>query len=152
MIQRIQSVLLLLAFLLASSLFFTTFADLLSKDAYGLTLKGFVSTVQAKPDGIQHSLLLTLLGSLTSLLIFVTIFLYNKRKIQMNICWLTIILLVGENVAMYLITEKYKNLLMVEASYKIGFVFPLVAAVLVFLAFVNIRKDERLVKSLDRLR
>lgn len=152
MIQRIQSVFLLLAFLLASSLFFTTFADLLSKDAYGLTLKGFVSTVQSKPDGIQPSIILTLLGSLTSILIFVTIFLYNKRKLQMNICWLTITLLVGENVAMYLITEKYKNMLMVEASYKIGFVFPLVAAVLVFLAFLNIRKDERLVKSLDRLR
>lgn len=152
MIQRIQSVFLLLAFILGSSLFFTTFADLLSGNAYGLSIKGLVSTVQTKPEGVHPSVILFLIGSLTSLLIFVTIFLYNKRKLQMKICWLTIALLLGENIGMYLFTEKYKNLLMAEASYKISFVFPLVAAVLVFLAFVNIRKDERLVKSLDRLR
>jgi hypothetical protein len=56
------------------------------------------------------------------------------------------------NGALFLVVNNYKTILASELVYKIGFIFPLIAAVFLFLAYRSINKDEQLIKSLDRLR
>ena len=68
---------------------------------------------------------------LIALLSMVTIFLYKNRKRQMKMCWLTILLsIVGA----------------------LFFVWVIAAAIFVLLAWRGIRADERLIRSIDRIR
>lgn len=151
MIQRIQTIFLLMAFVLTGSLFFTGFAELVSVDIYSVSLKGITSSKQPSPD-LQSQYWLTILGLASAILILTIIFLYKNRKLQMNLCLLAILLLVALNVAMFLILDHFQAILAAEVKYKLYFIFPLITAILVFMAYKSIQKDDRLIKSLDRLR
>jgi len=84
-------------------------------------------------------------------LALITIFLYKKRKIQIKICYLILFLLVLLY-ALYFIFDKHLPFLDLIRLTRYTFVFPFIAGVLVFLAIRGIIKDEKLVRSLDRLR
>lgn len=152
MIQRIQSVYLLFAFIFVGLLFFFPFTSFISGGTFQLLLQGLTSSNQGIGSDIQQPYWLTGLGSIISILILVTIFLYKNRKLQMYLCLIVIVLLLALNGSMYLLSQKYKLFLNAEIHYKLTFIFPVVSAILVFLAYFSIKKDERLVRSLDRLR
>jgi tellurite resistance protein TehA-like permease len=152
MIQRIQTVFLLIAFILVGLLFFIPFASIMSTDIFNLSILG-VSSVNPKLNaGLEQPFWLTGLGTISALLILIDIFLYKKRKLQINLCFVSLVLLIALNLSMYTVTQDFHTLFSAEISYKIAFVFPLVAAVLVFLAYRSIKKDDNLVRSLDRIR
>jgi hypothetical protein len=150
MIQRIQTVFLFISFVLTGLLFFIPFANLITSEVYSFSLFGISSgkseEVLKQPYG------LTVLGALTTLLIFVIIFLFKKRKLQMTLTLIAIILSLALNAAMYYLTDQYHLMLTAGIKYSVVFVFPIIAAVLLFLAYRSIKKDEKLVRSLDRLR
>lgn len=150
MIQRIQTVFLLAAFVFTVLLFFVPFTSLISDLVYNFSLNGITSTKVA--EQIQQPVWLTLFGLVNSLIILVTIFLFKNRRLQMKLTLLATLLSFGLNAAMYFLTDRYHTLLSAEVNYKISFIFPLIAAILLFLAYRSIRKDENLIRSLDRLR
>jgi DMSO reductase anchor subunit len=93
-------------------------------------------------------------AALSALLAFVNIFMYKKRKLQVKLALLTALLIV----IYYVTAMVYMNAFLSEMddSYTInmqfGIILPVIALIFDLLAVSGIRKDENLVKSLDRIR
>ncbi len=154
MIQRIQTIYLLIATILVSITIFTPYAYFLAE---GGTYDLCVFSLQSQ-DGvaIQSTIYAGILLVLSAVLPFVTIFLYNRRLLQIRLCVVEIILLVGSAVIMslyyFLSNRVFAEFDYSSQGFKIGFVLPIIAIVFVYLALRAIFKDEVLVRSQDRIR
>lgn len=85
---------------------------------------------------------------LSALLSIVTIFLYTKRKLQAMMCLLIIVL----NVIWYVLLAVMPQLTGGELALEWGAVLPAISIILTFMARKGILADEKLVRSLDRIR
>ncbi len=141
MIQRIQSIWLLLAGV----------AGLLT---YKLPLwQGKLQDGSVKKFMGPESLLLFTLIVITSILAFVTIFLFKNRSQQKGFALIGALLSIAIVALEYFLVEDYiKGLNLAENSWQFGAILPILMVFLFFLARGGIVKDEKLVKSLERLR
>ena len=104
--------------------------------------------------GEEHysTLPLLILVSVVVLILFVTIFMYKHRILQIRLSIFNAILTMGcSGLAfffLYQASEKFGT----NYSTSILVVLPIVAAIFIGLAIRGIAKDEALVKSLDRIR
>ena len=161
MIQRIQSIYLLLTTALMAVFLFLPIAQFDTTDGiYSFTAQG-ISTVEAMTTPVQDSAAAVIqtsvftptwgvfvLGTVIAVLSFITIFLYKNRPTQARICMINafyiVIFLSG-----YTFRE---DLSASNISWTAYIVMPFVALILDILAYKAINKDERLVRSLDRIR
>lgn len=147
MIQRIQSVFLLLTALLMGGTFLCPLVGITD----GNTSLNFHS-YGIGPDFPTWGVLS--FAALSALLALVNIFLYKKRKLQVNIGYITALLII----VYYVTAMVYMNafLARIEGEYTInvqfGIILPVIALIFDLLAISRIKKDEKLVKSLDRIR
>jgi nucleoside recognition membrane protein YjiH len=149
MIQRIQSLYLLVATAAYVCLFFFPFANYITPDGtlnlsvLGLTEKGMV---------LERTLPLLAGVILLVLLSFSIIFFYKKRMLQSRMVAVCLLLNVALIAGMFLYSDTFAELEKTRADYSTGSY--LVIAPLVFLVLANraIRKDELRVRSADRLR
>ena len=97
---------------------------------------------------------LTVTVPLAMILFLVTIFQYKNRILQLKLSKLIYLLLAGIVTGIYLSTSSVLDGMQEGAIQVRGVAYylPLVALVLNFLASRSIMKDERLIKSVDRLR
>jgi len=162
MIQRIQSVYLLLAFMMGILVFMFPIASFLTETAY---LKFFICHIQDLfPDPFSemkvagqtfpwfYTIPLAVLQVIICCLVLLTVFQYKNRTLQVKINYLTIllnVLLVGGIFYFASLIEKQTGAV---ADYGFGGIFPLVSIVLIFLANYGVKKDEKLIRSADRLR
>lgn len=150
MIQRIQTVYLLLAAALMAALFLPVFEFASIKPeakAEGLFADGVFNTFDS-----QLLLILTI-GIVAIALI--DIFMYKNRKIQLLLTRLTIILILTLIIiAGYLFYSNAANFNeeLANVSIRLGLIVPVVSIILLFLAAKHILKDEKIVRSMDRLR
>jgi hypothetical protein len=141
MIQRKQTIWLLLA---AIAGFLITQVPLYVASLSGEIMKKFMAT---------ESLLLFAVAVLSALLGFITIFLFKNRSLQMKLSFLGLLTSIGFiALQIWKIDEFRATNAPLKGSYYWGALLPIVMAFFFFLAIRNIRKDEKLVKSLDRLR
>jgi hypothetical protein len=141
MIQRVQTIWLLLA---AVAGFLTTQIPLYVGTMAGDARKEYVAT---------ESLLLFATAIVGSLLAVIAIFLYKNRSTQMKFTAFGIfvsVALIALEVWQIGSFESANGIL--KGTYYWGSLFPIAMAIFFFLAAINIRKDNKLVKSLDRLR
>jgi len=135
MIQRIQTIYLLLAVLtLGFSVFYPVWTDVNSPGAFPINI------FEANPY-----LPLRILWIVMPVIPLVAIFFYKKRKRQITLCRISFLIVVFflAFVCFYLSQgniNSYFTLL------------PAVSLLFLYLAYRNIRKDEELVRSMDRLR
>ena len=152
MIQRIQTVYLLVVTILMGSIFIYPFAELLGADNQ-LFIYNFNGLSIENEEGLY---MLTvppiILLAITVFISFVSIFLYKKRIIQMRINFINLILMLGYLGLNYYYIQNFSNQLDGVVSYKVTAIFPLVAAILTYLAIRAIGKDEALIRSMDRIR
>lgn len=154
MIQRIQSLFLLIAAILLAFFFFMPYAHYavgpqevkISLSASGLGQDGSVVENLLKLWAVLALVILAFTATL------VTIFLFKKRKLQARLCILNIVLLIGLQGLLFYIAKAVEQRLMAPPSYGLIFIFPLVCAIFTYLAYRAIAKDEALIRSLDRLR
>lgn len=141
MIQRIQSVYLLLSAVLLVCFGIFPLAEV--QDAVGAVL--------ASAGGM--SAMNTFIPAIAAALIAVlAIFMYRNRKAQMRLCLLLVLLsLVLSGGAAYGIFSQ-ATALGGQVAWKPGIAFPLLAVVFFYLAWRGVRNDDRLVRSADRLR
>ena len=141
MIQRIQSIWLLIVALAA----FAT---------YTLTLYiGKLADGSLRPFLLADNFLLVIIIIAIGSLAIVCIFLYKNRKLQFRLSVLGVIFSIGFLFMEYLKVEEFKktnNIL--TGSYQVGALLPVVMIIFFILAARGIYKDDKLVKSLDRLR
>ncbi len=77
----------------------------------------------------------------------VTIFMFKDRKLQMKLCLLGLLVSVITFVLYFIEMKK-----LISPTPALWAIFPVAVIIAYFMAYRNIRKDEKLVKSLDKLR
>ena len=154
MLQRIQTLYLLIADLLVALLFFVPVAEFAGKDGglFRLNLTGVISETAISTGELQKSLPLIVLNSLIFLVLTAVIFQYKNRILQLKLSRLTVFLLLLLTGLTFYYVWINNNSLGGTYSLKLYFTFPLVAAVFIYLAIRGINKDEHLVRSIDRIR
>jgi len=147
MIQRIQSVYLLVSALLLGLLFLLPFAEIAKEGAiYTFNFKGILLDGAVQQSGIAISVLIVVLMALHGFAISS----FKNRKRQKMIVIYTILMLFG--LFGLFIFYTYLSFSGAQISYKTGVVLPLVAIILDYLAIRGIKKDEALIRSIDRIR
>lgn len=143
MIQRIQSIFLFLAAASTGGLFGLPFAR--TNEEIGSSAL-FADSI----FNISDHLLLTAAFSLAGVLSLIAIFLFNNRKLQMKMSIMAIIatiLGIGSGIFFFLSDPAGE-----QASPGLGSALPLLMILFLLLGWRNIRKDENLVRSMERLR
>ncbi|MDR0660214.1 MAG: DUF4293 domain-containing protein [Prevotellaceae bacterium] len=139
MIQRIQSLYLLIVTILQTILFF-------SKQGTFITSVG-----QEETPRIADMWPMAILIGATALLAFFTIFLYHHRITQIRLTIFNGLLLIMLQAVIVYLLIKASNMTQ-ETTYSLNAIFPIVSAILCYLAVRGIGKDEAMIKALDRLR
>jgi len=152
MIQRVQTIFLLASTSLMAILFFYPFAEIaVGQDILTFRYNGFFKMIDGAEQQVVSTISTTLILSVILVINIATIFLYKKRKLQLRFTVYNILLMIGTVGALYfLMISSFEQTPSIE--YKITLVFPLIAAVFNYMAFRNIRKDELLVRAVDRIR
>lgn len=144
MIQRKQTLWLLLATAAAVLTFLYPFATGIE----AVTTSNSPTTTQLQTEVIAGSHFLLLILTIASIVIStVTIFLFKNRGQQKILCIVGILISLGICVLYVLQTMK-----LVKFTPALWAVLPFVILVSYFMAYGGIRSDEKLVKSLDKLR
>lgn len=164
MIQRIQTLFLLIAFIATILLFFFPVASIteftqvqseaLATDYYELGVTGFIDPSPASIPQLSKYVFIPLIIIVVMELILIgfTIFRYKNRLHQLKLVkmgvFLNIILVAG-------IFLNYPKLFIdsqIEIEPGMGAYFPLISLIFLVMAYRYILKDEKLIKSVDRLR
>ena len=155
MIQRIQSLYLFLTTLL-SILFLK--GDLLSFiNKSGITISAGIYGLRGEYElhsinQVGSILPLSLALVIVSLLSFVIIFIYNKRKVQILLVRVLLGLIAASIVLSGIYTFNIQMVYNVVLVPGFRMFIPVVQLILTYLAYRGIRKDDNLIKSYDRLR
>lgn len=142
MIQRIQTLWLLLASVaafLTLKLFFYT----------GNTIQEGMAMKQFTALTAQSSIPLLISTVATGLTALIAIFLFKDRKLQQKLVLASLVLSILDLLLFYLQTKKFVP---GEGNYGISALVALIIPILLILAMRGIYRDQKLVKSLDRLR
>jgi hypothetical protein len=182
MIQRIQTVYLALAGIAIILLLFMPFAEytltaneMEAEAVWTIGADGIALATDGR-EVPQASAIIEKLGKLDqffmigksaiialAFLAFIIIFLYKKRKMQMRLAMLLIVscvlamalMVAGGRVGEEILGDKVGQLGLdasISFSPVVGYFLPAVALAFAFLAWRAIRRDEKLVKSVDRIR
>lgn len=146
MIQRVQSIFLLLAVVLLTM---TNLVPLASFQMPSGEIQFISVTASNWGNATWVVLITTLLAAVTSL---ATIFLYKKRKIQIRLSYLALVLIALQYGYFFGYTYASTSMKHVSIASLTGIFMPLVAFICIILAIRKIKADEKLVRSLDRIR
>jgi len=140
MIQRLQSIWLLLA---AAAAFCSLEFAFYSGNMVAANAKSWVKLTA------QSNLLLLILTAGVGIAALIAIFLYKNRKQQSGLVWITFLVSIINLILYFVQVQKFVP---GEGSYNLTALFAIIVPVFLLLAIRGIRKDQKLVKSLDRLR
>ncbi|HNQ66963.1 MAG TPA: DUF4293 domain-containing protein [Bacteroidales bacterium] len=153
MIQRIQSLYLLLSLICTGLFYFFPFGDIITTEDSIIPL--IVTGVRYTKNGetVFYSLLpMLIMISLINLISLTSIFLYKRRMLQIRLNIFNIITQLGSIGMIFYYLSNAAKQIGVDYSTKILIILPLVSAIFTFLAVRAIAKDEALVRSISRLR
>lgn len=152
MIQRIQTLYLFVVALLMS---LTLFMPIASFTVAGQTYELTAFTLRCG-EASETTVWMGIMLSLAAALPLVNIFLFKRRVLQIRLCAVEIILLLGSLVMIglyYWLTSRiFEGLVIEHRQFGWAAPMPLVSLILAYLASRAIFKDEMLVRSLDRIR
>jgi hypothetical protein len=147
MIQRVQTVYMLLAAFLTGLILNLKLADIFTGDQL---YTFFSSGIFRETQSVQNGLPLQIFILLILVIHFFAVFSYKNRIRQMRIMVFTIVLLFGLiGMILYFAYGSFENM---NVSFKIPVIFPLVSVILDILAIRAIGRDEALIRSVDRIR
>ena len=155
MIQRIQSLYLLTIVILSGFTLLTPVADFVNQ-AQGLHyLLDFKGIYLLQPNGTifeSSAWALSAIATLIPIISLISIFLYKKRINQIRLSVINMLFMIGYYILLFIYVWFASQRLNAEWSLRFATIFPLINLILNYLAIGAIGKDEKLVKSLDRLR
>jgi peptidoglycan/LPS O-acetylase OafA/YrhL len=148
MIQRIQSVFLLLTTILA--VLFLTGELIDFQNGHQLIFSGIVP--ESPTINENQVLPLTVISFLIPLFALIIIFLFKNRRLQMRLTALLTFLIIIQVAAVIWYTLDIMNTFETRPVPGIRMILPLMMFVFSILAYRGIKKDENIVRSYDRLR
>jgi hypothetical protein len=143
MLQRIQTIYLLLVTVLSVVLYFT---PLFSQQHLATTAPQAETTFLVSTNSF-----LSILTGVIAGMSFASVFLYKKRQTQIKACNLMMII-ICVLIGLIFYTADTLNGANEKVHYQFGTYLPLIQLIFTFLAMRAIKKDEELVRSADRLR
>lgn len=143
MIQRIQTLFLLIAAGLLVSMFFTPMVIFTGSD---------VTIPYIAMNSNFNFTLTTIFSLVCTILCIATIFMFRNRVRQMRMCNLNSLILIGYQVIIAIYFFQRASRFGEDARFTITAVFPICAAILTFIAMRYIARDEALVMASTRLR
>lgn len=155
MLQRIQTVYLLLASLVIFSLFLFPLVHNVYVAAVPSTIKvtGIFQYAGGTPAHTQSFIPLIAATAIVAIMPLILIFLYKNRKQQVMLCYIYILVICGYS---FWVAQTVKSVTggadLTTNNFGIGALLSSVSIVLMILAAKAIQRDEKLVKSADRLR
>jgi hypothetical protein len=153
MIQRIQSLFLLVVIISYSLLFFFPIATFttIATDSIAETVTRF-SLLGITNANSNSTIPLIVAVVILAITVLTTIFLYKKRIMQIKITAIILLAHIGFIAALFYAADSVAKKVGVGAVYDIGAYIALIPLVFLVLANRAIRKDEKMVRSTDRLR
>ena len=154
MIQRIQSLYFLLA-ILFQVLFFTGPVASFTSDfpvEYRMEVKGLFVVTDEGLLRHEGSIPLYVLAGLVIPLLLLGLLSYKKRKLQMRIAIFALLLLLGLSALTIYYLLYFRGKFSIQPVYEFRIVLPVVSAILTYLGYRGVLKDELLISSYDRLR
>lgn len=150
MIQRVQSIFLLLISLMALLCFIAPFQQINTYEVcYILNLN-----ISALPDKTNSYIYAPfILNCIIFLFTLISIFLFKKRKLQMKLC--SLIAILSGFLSFFFLSPLYIHIKEDNnaiVNYTFATFLPFVNIVLAFIAKRFIKNDEELIKSADRIR
>jgi hypothetical protein len=155
MLQRIQSIYLLFASAVLFALFLFPLAHNIFVDGklINVSVTGVYEIVNGQDHQVQPFLALTIVTVIAALIPLVVVFLYKNRKQQITMCYVAILLLIGYSFWMAQTVKKVVGPITLEyRNMGIGLFLASLSIILIIFAIKAIQRDEKLVKSADRLR
>ena len=152
MIQRIQTIFLLGAAVSLLIMILLPVGEVVTSEGISYSLRSH-GIYEAEGKVFISSLPVVTLTGFTAALLFVNIFLFRNRKLQIRLCVYGIVLNFGIIGLIYyygvlLSREVDKG----ELTILLTVVMPVISIIFTYLAFRGIRKDEILIRSIDKLR
>ncbi|SRR5690606_18764276 len=159
MIQRIQSLFLLVIALSGVIFLFTPILEIINYESF-YTMDAFnvFEMENNAKNPLKSNIGLAVMSIIITLLSGIIIFLYKNRPLQIKLSKFLILLLALELAALFFYSDAAKSFLstptedQVAINYKIGVVIPIISIVFAYLTIRFIKKDDELVRSADRLR
>jgi hypothetical protein len=157
MIQRIQTVYLLLLIAAFAALFFIPLSSV-TVATNGIEQLHVLSVNSHKVfegDVVKQTfpeMMLMAINAAIILLALVTIFSFKNRKLQMLICKLLMVAVIIFVLLAFRATDAIAAVANAKAIYQAGAYIVIVSLLFIYLALNGIKKDEELVRSADRLR
>ena len=163
MIQRIQSVFLILIAMIGISIFFLPLVHFsVVTYSFDIFVTGIKNLDSANPFSFSISMMFHMIILIVLILTAIgTIFLYKRRDLQIKLCKFGMMVNIVFVFLIYMFADNIKSKFVaklalvpefVVVNFKIGSILPLIMLVLFILAIRFIKKDDELVKSADRLR
>lgn len=153
MIQRIQSIYLLLAGIFPAITFFAPILHLTQNNELGLTMYslGYKAVLCPEMEGVKLPALIVLTSTIILLSLF-TIFRYKNRSSQIRLINITVLCSVAWYVAFAFHAYSIMNQTGMHLSFDVCSLFPLLGIAALLLARHAIRRDEKLIRAADRIR
>lgn len=154
MIQRIQTVWFFLASVSFYALFLFAYLHFTQGGvAKALKVTGLYENVNGQLLHTQDFTALTIATALIGALPIVAAFMFRERKRQIAVAYVAIVAVLGFFFWLYQTTKTYIGDIQLQPeNYGIGIFLPSITILFLIFAIKGIRKDEKLIRSADRLR
>jgi hypothetical protein len=155
MLQRVQSIYLFLAGLVIFALFLFPLAHniYVGDKLLNIMVTGVYQIINGQPSHTQFFVALSVVTAIIGILPLIIIFLYKNRKQQITFCYSTILVIIGYSFWTAQMAKTVTGgVTMAVGNFGIGLFLCPIAIVLLILAIKAIQRDEKLIKSADRLR
>lgn len=156
MIQRVQSVYLLLVTVLMSFLLIRPYAEITVAKDQVLTMRSHAIKIDTGHNAstvYKTTVPVVALVLITALLSFGSIFFYNRRIVQLRLCLINSVLLITLLIIMFIYYSSTNgSLTTIHHTFKIPAIFPFMSIIFHLMAYRAIHHDELLVNSYNRIR
>lgn len=154
MIQRLQTVYLLFASVLSGLLLKGNIFNFIDRagSRYFINSTGIYKSGEVSKEIIEKLMPYTIVLILIPVIFFITLFLYKNRKLQFKLTLIGIIMTGCLVIMTICYSVHFMHKLDLDIVLGIKMYFPILIIIFALLAFRNITKDEKLVRSYDRLR
>ena len=151
--QRIQTLYLFLSGVTATLLLLFTLFTVIPTGQETTYAANFTGLIVNGWTSIKYfNLVSFVLTSLVTILSFVTIFLYKRRKLQIRLTIIGLLLMVAAIVAFGYMLWRQTDLMQATTQMRFWLILPIINLLCQYLAMRNIIKDDILVRASNRLR
>ena len=155
MLQRIQSVYLLLAGLAIFGLFLFPLVHNVYVNDKPITIMvtGVYQDINGQQTHTEFFIALSVVTGIIAVIPIVVIFLYKNRKQQTALCYSVLLVIIGHSFWMAQTAKKVMGDIQIDThNWGIGLFLSTISLFFIIFAIKAIQRDEKLVKSADRLR